>query len=527
MKFKFLLIVIAVCFAIITCNTDSSLGVQAPELRVVALSGTQAPGLDSLAEFGGSPSLPLQTSNVFNAPVINASGQTAFESGTNRGRQVFSEGSGTLDLVGPNSTSQSAQIRLNAAGQTVYKSIGIFSKKPGEALETVMQRGDQAPGADIGVTFLAAIELGLSDSGRITFNAALIPEGESSTSDRGIFSLEAGVLTPVIMDGDLSPVPSGDGFNLPFTDIGNHSVNASGQIVFGSRLGIFTVGQGEPTPAILPSNPEFPFIINFFQGAPKINASGQTASFADLNQPGKFASREAVFSTGSGELRLVAMEGDQAPGVELGVMFRRTSFATTPEVLLNDAGQTSFVSFLAGENVNTSNDTAVFSERLGVLELVARAGDQVPGAEGGLSFTSFGNLEFNVTGQLAFSASLSDGSQDDTAIFATDLDGELIEIVRSGDLIDVNDDPAVEDLRSVSALRFTEENFAFSSGGRSSSSLNDSGQLAFTAEFDDGSEAVLVSNRAVFDDVLLGDVNLNGEVDFSDISPFHFTACCR
>lgn len=160
MKRKHLLVVIAVCFAIITCKADSSLGVQTPELRVVALSGVQTPGVGSLRSFG--------------APVINALGQTAFSSNevvvVLRGRQFFSEGSGTLDHVGPGS----GQVRLNVAGQTVYEyNDGIFSKKPGEALETIVQSGDQVPGAGNGVVFSAIREVGLSDSGRITFVASL------------------------------------------------------------------------------------------------------------------------------------------------------------------------------------------------------------------------------------------------------------------------------------------------------------------------------------------------------------------
>lgn len=319
--------------------------------------------------------------------------------------------------------------------------------------------------------------------------------------------------------------------------MGSHSVNASGQIVFDGGFGIFTIGQTEAVPVTLNSlsvSAEFPF--NDFRNTPKINASGETAFFGSIPGPGEFGFVQGVYSTGSGALRQVAVEGDQAPGVELGVVIafdhvngiRNDSFPN--EVLLNDAGQTAFIASLTGENVDPHR--AVFSERSGVLELVVRVGDQVPGTEDGLRFfnlpvSSQSDLEFNAVGQAAFLAGLSTDqvSQSSAAIFATDLDGQLIEIVRTGDLIDVNDDPLVEDLRTVSFLRFSEESNRFTSnggsnGGRSSSSLNDSGQLAFSAVFTDGSEAVLVSNRAVFEAFQLGDVNLSGGVDFIDIGPF-------
>ena len=513
MKCKYLLIVIAIYFAIITFNADSSLGVQTPELRVVALSGTQAPGLDSLAQF--TTSFPANF--VFGAPVINASGQTAFESGTTSGSQVFSEGLGSLDLVGPGAF---ARIQLNAAGQTVYESSdGIFSKKPGEALETIAQRDDPVPNADNGFEFRQFPELGLSDSGRITFGATVGPDGITAT-EYGIFSHEAGVLNSVVREGDLSPGPVGDFLNPPFRFIHRHSVNASGQIVFAVSFGVFTIGQEGASPVALGASTEVQF--SDFRSVARINASGETAFFT-LSETDPFEFRRSILSTGSGALQTVAIEGDQAPGVEPGVVFEFDN--NSPNVLLNDEGQTSFYAFLAGENVDSSNDGAIFSERAGELELVVRDGDQVPGSED--VFFNLGSnnsiLQFNAAGQLAFLSGLNDRVSTTigrAAIFATDLDGEVIEIVRTGDLIDVNDDPMVEDLREVSFLRFSEDKFNFYTGGRSSSSLNDSGQLAFAAGFTDGSQAVLVSNRAVFEAVQLGDINLNGEVDFTDIGPF-------
>ena len=296
--------------------------------------------------------------------------------------------------------------------------------------------------------------------------------------------------------------------------------------MFDGAFGIFTIGQTEATPVTLSAlsmDAEFPF--TDFRDTPKINASGETAFFASIPGPGEFGFVQGVFSTGSGELQQVAIEGAQVPGAEPGVVFG-FNLSYRNEVLLNDAGQTAFVSYLTDANLEFQ--TAIFRERSGDLELVARTGDQVPRAEDGLLFYNLNfDLEFNAAGQVAFLALLTTDQviQSHRAIFATDLDGQLIEVVRSGDLIDVNDDPMVEDLREVRFLRFSEDNSSiggmrFSNGGRSSSGFNDSGQLAFIAEFADGSQAVLVSNRAVFDEFLLGDVDGNGAVDFDDIGPF-------
>jgi hypothetical protein len=76
-------------------------------------------------------------------------------------------------------------------------------------------------------------------------------------------------------------------------------------------------------------------------------------------------------------------------------------------------------------------------------------------------------------------------------IWATDLNGQLRLIVRTGDLFDVNDDPLVSDLRTISFLTFQE--WSGNEDGRRSA-FNDLGQLAFHASFTDGTSGIFVSN---------------------------------
>ena len=81
-------------------------------------------------------------------------------------------------------------------------------------------------------------------------------------------------------------------------------------------------------------------------------------------------------------------------------------------------------------------------------------------------------------------------------------------------MFDANDDPDVADLR-----RITDMSFIFSSSGGEDgipSRLSDTGDLLFSLTFDDGSSGVFVARPAC----LLGDVDVSGTVDFSDIAPF-------
>ena len=60
------------------------------------------------------------------------------------------------------------------------------------------------------------------------------------------------------------------------------------------------------------------------------------------------------------------------------------------------------------------------------------------------------------------------------------------------------------------------EDRTISSISFSQNGINDAGTLVFGLNFTDGSEGIFTANFSV----LLGDVNLDGSVDFRDIAPF-------
>jgi hypothetical protein len=188
--------------------------------------------------------------------------------------------------------------------------------------------------------------------------------------------------------------------------------------------------------------------------------------------------------------------------------------------VLNGAGQTAFFGRLTGTGVDSTNDSGIWSEGGGSgLALVAREGDAAPGTAYGVNFSSF-DFSFpvlNGAGQTAFRGFLTGSgvdSSNNTGLWATDLNGDLQLIVRAGDLFDVNDDPLIEVLRTVSLVGF----FGGIGGedGRGTG-FNDAGQLAFRLGFTDGSQGIFVANLNGASG-LLGDFDNSGVLDLPDIN---------
>ncbi|QEG34570.1 DUF7453 family protein [Bythopirellula goksoeyrii] len=509
------------------------------DLRTVVLTGDQAPGADPGVVFSSFPSFGIGAGVP---PMIDAMGQTAFFGqltgpGVNSTNDdgIYSEGKGTLAEVarkgdqapGADSGVVFSGLRspvLSAAGQTAFGSflagpgvsstngIGIYIEG-GHSLFEVARAGNQAPGADPGSVFSGLSFLNLSvlnTSGHTAFSGTLTGMGVNSTNGIGIYSGGNGSLAEVARAGDQAhgadPGIFFSSFELPL-------LNATGQTVF---IGVLAgpgvnsntdsaiyKNEGVPLTEVIREGNQAPgadpgvvfsgFNSNLgISSVPVLNAAGQTAFFGVLTGPGvNGLSNTGIYSEGRGPLTEVARAGNPAPGASPGVVF--SSFFSDP--VINSTGQTAFQGRIRGPGVFFNE--AIYSEGSGTLAEVAREDNQVPGANPGVTFSHFdlGSLVLNGAGQTAFSAYLSGSGvsfANDLGIYATTRDGLLIEIVREGDLIDVNDDPLIDDLRTISLLSVL--NKTGNEDGRASS-FNDHGQLAFRATFTDGTEGIFVSNR--------------------------------
>ncbi len=208
-------------------------------LTAIARAGQSAPGAGS------------GTFSSLGDPVLNASGQTAFLStitgGTNTEGIFRSDSGSALTAIarigdsapgaggGTFSNFSSAPL-LNASGQTAFVSTitggsntqGIFRSDSGSTLTAIARAGQSAPGAG-GGTFSGLGAPVLNASGQTAFVASIT----GSTSTQGIFRSDSGsALTAIALRGQNAP-GAGDG---TFGSLGTPVLNASGQTAFSSSI---------------------------------------------------------------------------------------------------------------------------------------------------------------------------------------------------------------------------------------------------------------------------------------------------
>jgi hypothetical protein len=515
--------------------------------RTVALSGDAAPGTGAGVNFDG-----------FGSPVLNGAGQTAFVgvltgAGVNSTNDsgIWSEGGGSgLTLVaregaaapgtgpGVNFGFLESPV-LNGAGQTAFfgfltgtgvnstNAWGIWSEGGGSGLTLVARAGAAAPGTGPGVNFSLLVSPVLNGAGQTAFRSSLTGVGVNSTNDSGIW-LEGGGsgLALVARTGAAAP---GTGAGVDFNGFGFPVLNGAGQIAFLGGLtgagvdgtndsGVWSEGggaglalaarEGDAAPGTGPG-------VNFDGfGSLVLNGAGQAAFVGVLTGAGMNGTNDSgIWSEGGGSgLTLVAREGDAAPGTGPGVNFG--SFNSPP--VLNGAGQTAFRGFVTGAGVSSSNDSGIWSEGGGAgLKLVARAGDAAPGTGAGVNFRSLGGLVLNGAGQTAFYGELTGAGvvgANNAGIWLEEGGLGLELVAREGDLFDVNDDPLIDELRTISNV-----SLVTGSGGEDGrpTLLNDAGQLAFALSFTDGSGGVFVATPPP-DASLPGDYNGDLVVDAAD-----------
>jgi hypothetical protein len=161
--------------------------------------------------------------------------------------------------------------------------------------------------------------------------------------------------------------------------------------------------------------------------------------------------------------------------------------------VLNDAGRIAFRGQLIGNGVTDQSDSGIWADSAGSIQLVAREGDQPPGVSGNAAFAEFDRNShvLNALGQIAFLGGLvGDGitAANDVGIWATAQNGALSLIAREGDELEVRPN----EFRTISELRFLGGS---GNGDSRPNGFNNVGQVAFYAQFSDGSSGVFVSDR--------------------------------
>jgi len=508
-----------------------SVGAGPAQYEQVTFTGEAAPGV---------PGAVFHPRLVFLAPTINNSGEVAFRGQLERGVGGISSANddglwvrrdGTLELVvlqgdpaptrlgtrvfgTPNDPSISANgtltftaiLDINQPGITFDNDEGIWSTRSG-SIGLVSQEGDVMPGTSGAVTrqYLTVLS---SASGQTTFKASLVNGIGDTTSDNdeGVWQQRPdGSLGLLMRAGDQAP-GTAPGTALSFvslesvndagqTAITGRMVNGTGDATNLNRSGIW-IGDAEGMQLAVRAGTPAPFTeadTNFSGfGAARLNNAGHIVFEAStINLSTAFLPNEGIWAGDSSNLRLVAREDDMAPDSG-GATFSTIPFDSP---LINAQGDVAFTATI--DDPTDGIVYGLYKETDGVLEKVVRSGDLAPGTSNGEVFASSSpySMQYNSAGQIAFGAALEigvGGVTNDTRSgwWATDTDGNVHLIARSGDLFDINDDPQIEELKTIDYANILFSNSAGQDGW--TRGLTDSGDWIVEIQFTDNTSGLYV-----------------------------------
>jgi hypothetical protein len=499
----------------------------ADSVRIAALRDDQAPGAPAGAVFFSQGT----GTGTFRAPVINNFGQVAFLASLRLGvggvtadnnKGIWSEGGGTLHLVAregeqapgapaganfgdlliPSGITDAGHVAFGGTLQTASGGVALDTDSgvwagPTGAVGLVAREGAQAPGVPAGASFGSFTDVAgtafnpilFNNAGQVAFANTLQAGGAVTTAnDDGLWTQANGQLALLAREGETAPgMPAGSTFSGPFNSF---AFNDNGRSAFHALSNPGLVGgvwagsvnnlsvraqRGMQAPGTVMGD-----VFDEF-GRTAFNNSDQSAFVATLTAgAGDVTSdnNSGVWTEAGGTTRLVAREGDPAPGFPSGAVFDDFfNFAlpaqgTGAQIKTNSAGQTAFI----GKVKPTSGVVlpglfGLWVDTAGQLELVAHTGLNVDGES---QLQSIGEFAFNSAGHVAFIGDLSGISS--RGLFAQNPSGELNVIAKVGDQYEMK--PG--DSQEVLQLFF---NTGAGDGDGLGGGYNDVGQVAFSLGF--------------------------------------------
>ncbi|HWL94450.1 MAG TPA: choice-of-anchor tandem repeat NxxGxxAF-containing protein [Phycisphaerae bacterium] len=458
-------------------------------MRIVALTGQQAPGTDEGVTFaipqpiGIDASGRVLVSSTLSGPGVDASNDTGFWTESSDGLELLvrkgDPAPGTANGV---TFSDFTITVMNGEGRAAIfavlagpavdttNNLGIWSNGLSE-LALVARIGDAAPDTTEVFTFFGAPTI--NDEGQVAFHGDL--SGPAATNT-GFWSQASGSTRLIVRAGDAAP-GTDPPLNFAFL-FGDMDFNSAGELAFRGELGamddegLWLVSDDTS----LVARGTAPGSEASFQNISGIalDADGEVAFFAGL-----FGDTTGIWSGNPDRLDLIALSGTPAPGTADGVTFASFAFP-----VIND-GRVAFVVEIEGPGIGPDNDGGIWSNRSGELAAVALGGEQAPDTAEGVTFADFGSTYMNAAGRLAVRALLAGEGVDDTnnvGTFVEYADG-LHLVARRGDEVEV----AEGDIRTILSV---EPALGFNGPA---SPFNDAGQVALFAQFTDDTYGVLVT----------------------------------
>lgn len=319
--------------------------------------------------------------------------------------------------------------------------------------EPLLLTGASVPGFPAGAVFAGFLGPRLDGPAGTAVYATASGSGVTPLTDQGIFQQGPSGVTLLVREGDLAPETSGARFlNLAAGVINPPALglNAAGELAFTTRLiggdvcdcngdgildndsAMYRLDAGGPhllaradsqVPGEVPGM-KFDKMV----GQPLIAEDGTLVSIFVFKGTGvTFSNGVGIMAAAQGgELAMAFREGTPMPGFPAGTII------TTPgRPFVGPAEDFSFFAHLKGPGIGLMNDDVLLRMQGGVLQLIAREGDVLPN----------GDVLGNPFVQGAFfNHSLRGGDKDvfcslmpdDASAVLRDVDGELVEVARSG-----------------------------------------------------------------------------------------------
>ena len=525
----FAVAIVALLQMIGSASADDAL----PQVRTVALTGTQAPGAPEGVQLSSFPIV---------RPVVNELGEVAFTAllsdpinGTVvpyvNDAGIWSEGGGGLHLVaraGDEAPGVSLyggpaafclirhELYINEAGTTGFRShyrpvdsgscnleSGLWRETAGLLTNSVASH-DPAPGVDPESRFQGILQWpAFNDGEEFGFAAISYDTSTGASSGYGVWATQNGEILPLAVPGMLVPdngtVVLGAGLPVVLND--DHAAAFRGGVDPGSGEryavmrsdadGIHIIAMvGEAVPGI--NGETFTYLSELVA----INNHG-TVLFKGFTSNGLQGIWSAESDNGSAELQFKT--GDPAPGTVSG------NFSGFYEPVINANGQIAFEGFLGSER-------GIWVGPPESLQLAALSGDAAPGADEGEVFCTFSpRMAINNDGEAAFIAGFClPGGVFPTGVGLwgwNPVDG-LVPIAVSGKPLNNAEfeTPPVASVFAAFSNLTTGGGGAYTSSGNEDgqpSALSDSGKLAFAVQFTDGSSGVFMAELRADDPALL------------------------
>ena len=427
--------------ATIDLNTTALLSNSSGSLLPVAVS-TGPPADED--EFGRFWNLALNDTGIPSFQSLTSSGIAQFTAGSQvAGGGMEAAGTGAalfrqvhrapLDSEGQSTTPAHLEFTTGAPPVNQFNDTGLWKSADG----LIAREGSPSPviGQDFGHLYARIVS---SPGGRLAFSSTL-----TSPTSSALFTGDGSNLQALVVEGD--PAPGGD----TFESFRAEAISPGGQIVFRA-----TVAGEAVTPA---------------------------------NNTGMWTDR-------SGELTLVAREGDLAPCLPSG---STATFESFTDLAIAADGTIFFTAFLQGDEIDSSNDKALWKlDPAGQMHLIAREGDAANNAVS--TYRTITHFVTSRSGSLAFAATLTPDDTDpearrDLGVWMTP-PGETIPqlLLRRGDQIQLS--PG--DSQAIGYLRLGAQTNAHGGSGGYGRVLNDSGQLVLTLSLTGNTSGVFLTDFA-------------------------------